>query len=581
MADFVRAIIHPKIAFKGLRQDLIDGNPVLDLQGKPCNARGGFGCVIKYETFCPKKVWAIKCYNVLPPGLEDHYLEIIKYLEASPVNRYFLEISFSKAGIKVGGKVYPILKMEWSDGVDLHHYISKNINAPNKLKMLAEEWLKVCSHLTIHGVAHGDIQHGNVHVCENNGRIAIKIIDYDSLFFTASGSIHKDIIKGMEGYQHPKRRDLAYRCIQPDYFSHLVIYLSILAIAEDSNLWKLLDLDNKEHLLFTLKDFENPLQSQIFSNLKSNFSQDIKLLTNSLIDFCLMQDVNRILPLKGLLPTTPSASLNTPQLPKGIYSVRTESKVNISLPLISIPTKKNGRSPGVFKTRNDNLDLQSNPKPLKLEAHPPALPSPLNSSQAPTLATSSLSQNQSSPTIHIHQTQTRQSVKPHTNSPFSSKMASRISNLTINILTIAVILFPFYCFGFVISNIWDAFPLKHILIDNADQEIVVYQKGNILPLKIRLKKYVIRELEKKSSMLFWVEYPKHQSLYKSKQGIYVVKESLKLWKYTGKSKINTEDCIGTVTSANLVPYEGYGHFQPHPSQKAKAWLIKVSFEKPI
>ncbi|MDF5718135.1 MAG: hypothetical protein PUP93_30785, partial [Rhizonema sp. NSF051] len=337
MADFIRAIKHPQISFKGLRPDLTNGKAVLDKHGIPCSAYGGFGCVIKYETFVPKhKLWGIKCYNVLPPGLEEHYGKVTKYLNNCPAKRYFLEVSFSTDGIRVKDKVYPILKMEWSEGVDLYQYLQVNISDSKKLRLLADEWHKVCNVLMSYGIVHGDIQHGNIHVLEKGGAINIKLIDYDSLFFSASGDICKDTIKGLDGYQHPKRKNVVNRCIQPDYFSYLVVYISILALAEDGNLWKELDLDNKEHLLFSLKDFENPFQSEIFKTLTCGFSNKVKTLTKALIEFCDVEDVSKLSSVQKLLLQYPALSREIKKSPNGLYSVKDTNQKNSHSPSISI-----------------------------------------------------------------------------------------------------------------------------------------------------------------------------------------------------------------------------------------------------
>src|SRR6516225_937845 len=69
---------------------------------------------------------------------------------------------------------------------------------------------------------------------------------------------------GHQHYQHPQRSPQHFG-IGLDNFSALVIYISLLAIAESPELWREF---HDENLIFTSGDFKEPGSSKLFSKLK-------------------------------------------------------------------------------------------------------------------------------------------------------------------------------------------------------------------------------------------------------------------------------------------------------------------------
>jgi len=124
---------------------------------------------------------------------------------------------------------------------------------------LAEEWVKLVNALRQAGIAHGDLQHGNIIL--EQGRL--RLVDLDGLFVPAmSGWSSSEL--GHQHYQHP-RRDAEFFDSSLDNFSALVIYLSLLALAERPSLWA---EHHDENLLFTKTDFIEPGSSSLFGKIK-------------------------------------------------------------------------------------------------------------------------------------------------------------------------------------------------------------------------------------------------------------------------------------------------------------------------
>jgi hypothetical protein len=124
---------------------------------------------------------------------------------------------------------------------------------------LSEEWLRLLSALQTSGVAHGDLQHGNIIV--EHGQL--RLVDHDGIFVTRMmGWTASEV--GHQHYQHP-RRNAQHFDAKLDRFSSLVIYLSLLSLAEQPSLWR---EHHDENLLFTKADFANPETSSLFRKIR-------------------------------------------------------------------------------------------------------------------------------------------------------------------------------------------------------------------------------------------------------------------------------------------------------------------------
>ncbi|WP_354635834.1 DUF1036 domain-containing protein [Planktothricoides raciborskii] len=305
-SDYATAINNPKVAFKkkdpntkvetDLDSILVNGeafkipHPANPNIKQPWSASGGFACVFKYQTFSPKKIWAVRCFNQSTSTFDSHYKKVSQRLKTIPCADYFIDFTFLDQGIRVNGQIYPIVRMEWVEGKDLKTFIKDNISNQQRLLELAEAWLQLSEQLYNAGIAHGDLQHGNILIDEQNGRINIKLIDYDSLYFLQDGNSIDDEIKGILGYQHPLRDSLQKQCLEIDFFSQWVIWISIIALAKSPSLWKTYNLDNTERLLFSRNDFDQPHQAQVFDDL-SVLSSDV---TDSFRAICQVKSIQDI-----------------------------------------------------------------------------------------------------------------------------------------------------------------------------------------------------------------------------------------------------------------------------------------------
>lgn len=265
--DYREAIQAPSIAFKDL--ELRQATVECDKMGLPRPRSGGFATVYKATYF---KTWAVRCFNRQVDDQQERYAAISGFLQQQKLP-YMVDFTFLKEGIRVKGNWYPVLKMEWVSGDPLHVFIERNLANPNALLWLAQSWVTMVGELQQSGIAHGDLQHGNVLVVGNS----LKLIDYDGMFVPSlKGKPSAEA--GQPNYQLPIR---GVNDFGPylDNFSAWVILISIVATAHNPNLWAAFK-GGDECLLFRRRDFEAPDQSSLFQALTKSRNSQIAALAN-------------------------------------------------------------------------------------------------------------------------------------------------------------------------------------------------------------------------------------------------------------------------------------------------------------
>ncbi|MEO1450373.1 MAG: hypothetical protein AAFV07_12650, partial [Bacteroidota bacterium] len=86
-----------------------------------------------------------------------------------------------------------------------------------------------------------------------------------------------------------------------DYFSELIIYLLIKALAINPGLWNQHSLKDADTLLFTQADFNDIEQSRGFLALKNLGNPEIDILLNLLVAYCQARDIEDLEPLDEVL----------------------------------------------------------------------------------------------------------------------------------------------------------------------------------------------------------------------------------------------------------------------------------------
>ncbi len=264
--DYNEAIQSPQISFSDpdLRQGVVEVTSL----GLPKPITGGFASV--YHVKCKNRDWAVRCFLREFQDQQERYGAISKHLRSAK-SPYIVGFEFLAQGIRVKGRWYPILKMEWVRGELLNSYIRKHLGQPDAFRELANRWMTMIRALRAAGIAHGDLQHGNILVVNGDFRL----IDYDGMFVPAlNGRFSNEV--GHRNYQHPQRTEFDFGPTI-DNFSAWVIYVSLIALSIDSGLWTQMKAGD-ECLLFRREDFEEPFASQHLSLLSTHRDQRLGAL---------------------------------------------------------------------------------------------------------------------------------------------------------------------------------------------------------------------------------------------------------------------------------------------------------------
>ncbi|MBE7433156.1 MAG: protein kinase family protein [Anaerolineales bacterium] len=259
---------------------------------------GGYSRVYLIDFRQPKKPAkaALRCWTAEVTDAYRKYQTTAAYLGTRHL-RYFVEYEYIPSGIIVNNERYPITYMEWVEGRTLDKYIDENISNPQALTFLADEFLTMVKELHANKIAHGDLQDGNILVVSNNNGIFLKLIDYDSLFVPGLENF-PDQIKGLPAYQSPNRGDNKFLNPTLDYFSELIIYLSLLIYSEKPGQWKKGQQDRE--LVFSEADLLSPRTSAAFT-MALSLSPKVRYLTRKAVDFCHIRDIRTLPSLETVI----------------------------------------------------------------------------------------------------------------------------------------------------------------------------------------------------------------------------------------------------------------------------------------
>lgn len=268
--DYNEALQNPDSSF--FDSELQCGQAELNPLGLPKPVSGAFASV--YRLSCPERDLAARCFLTAVADRRARYAAIESALEAADM-QCTVGFDYQEQGIAVRGTPFPILKMDWVEGECLHDFIARNLDRPALLSDLAGDFQSVLAELKSAGVAHGDLQHGNIMVVGGK----IKLVDYDGMYVPMLAGLEAEEL-GHINYQHPQRNNLHFGPWL-DNFSAWLIYVCLRCLAVDPGLWSELRA-GEDCLLFRRGDLENPETSRAFARLEHHESEAVRKLARSL-----------------------------------------------------------------------------------------------------------------------------------------------------------------------------------------------------------------------------------------------------------------------------------------------------------
>lgn len=251
-----------------------------DSFGLPTPYSGNFACVYKIKT--KNKNYALRFFLSIDAQKNEKY-KLLKQAFKTKNIPYFVDFDLQEDAVLVKSHWYPLLKMEWVEGKTLDEYIKNNLAKSDVIIDIANKFANLVFVLKSNNIAHGDLQHGNI-IVKNNDLI---LIDYDALYCEETKHLQTNEI-GMPNYQHPNRKakDISKDI---DDFSAWIIYISLIFLSKDKSLF-----NKNDTLIFEKSDLENPKKSKTFNHLLKINDSEIQYYTNFIINSLLQNDVSKV-----------------------------------------------------------------------------------------------------------------------------------------------------------------------------------------------------------------------------------------------------------------------------------------------
>jgi len=288
--DYSNAIQNPQLNFRD--SALKAGQPECTALGLPRPISGNFATV--FQLHCPNRDWAVRCFTRELNHQQARYAVIQHHLEGVNLP-YMVPFEFLPKGIRIYGRWYPILKMQWLEGQLLHHFLTQYLQQSERMRQLARRWLELIQALEQANIAHGDLQHGNILLVNDE----IKLVDYDNLFVPAlAGQLSREL--GHNHYQHPARNQHDFGG-HMDRFSAWLILISIMVVILDPSLWAA-SAAGDDALLLRQEDMLHPQSSETFALLRYHHQIVLRLYAE-ILEKLLTLPLAQIPALTPLIPT--------------------------------------------------------------------------------------------------------------------------------------------------------------------------------------------------------------------------------------------------------------------------------------
>lgn len=274
ISDYIEALRDAEDSLSELK----DLRLVYDNQGHPIMSSGNFAVVFKMQA-PTGEYHALKCFLRDQEERSERYrmiAEELQYVQSTYLVKFrYLESELFVDVPNTGGEEYPVLLMDWVDGIPLDQYLKtiRNETIINKTiinktiinngygkDLLAYRFSLLARWLVTQPFAHGDLKPDNICVRDDGSLV---LLDYDGMYVPALSG-RKPLEQGSPHYRHPLRSTLPFDEHIDDYSLSLIL-LSLRAIALDETLY--VRYSSSEYLLLSEQDQLNPYTSPVFKEL--------------------------------------------------------------------------------------------------------------------------------------------------------------------------------------------------------------------------------------------------------------------------------------------------------------------------
>ena len=285
------------------KADELKGGSVIKKGSRVVQYAGGYNNVFPFIDKDGKRV-AVRCWCADIDQARERCQRIAEFLKKD-TSHYFVNFKYVDKALLITGTLHPVVIMDWVDGLTLKNYVNEQKPSKAVFLDLAAKFLDMVKYLHSQNIAHGDLQHGNIMVRPDGSLV---LIDYDSMYIDSLNGF-TDVVKGLSGYQHPARDK--NRLLNPklDFFSELVIYLSLHIFAEHPELWD--EYVDTEDLLFSMTDFTDLKQSKLYATYCHSANPIVSRLMQELENALGKEDINDLESIESLLGSEPKVRPST------------------------------------------------------------------------------------------------------------------------------------------------------------------------------------------------------------------------------------------------------------------------------
>ena len=287
ISEYVEAVRNAEDNFDKLRnlRSVTDGN------GNPVMTSGNFAVVFKMQDERNDKLYAVKCFLKDQPNRAENYqmiAEELEYVSSSFLTKFqYLDNELFVDAAHADGEEFPVLLMDWVEGINLDQYIRLHLHDSYQLHLLAYQFSRLAMWLIPQPFAHGDLKPDNIMVREGG---TLVLIDYDGMFVPAmKGQKAREM--GSPDFRHPARTEDTFN-EHIDDFSLASILLSLRVIAEDPALLE--KYGAADRLLFSEKNYRNIHDCQVLKDIFPSECPEVNTLVGLFIIALTQSDLSDV-----------------------------------------------------------------------------------------------------------------------------------------------------------------------------------------------------------------------------------------------------------------------------------------------
>ena len=262
ISEYVKAIIDSSENL----DELNNLKPIMDSNGEPLHSSGAYAVVFKMIDEDTGEIYALKCFTEDQIDRDKAYDKISEEIEHIS-HEYIINVHYYEKELFVDSSCtleseFPVLLMDWVDGVTMDEYILLHYKNKEKMEWLTYNFCEMAAWLHYQIFAHGDIKPDNIMV-KADGKLLL--IDYDGMYVPKMKGMKSPTL-GSKDFAHPLRTIDDFNEYIDD-FSLASISLSLRAITLDFNLYN--EYGTSDGMLLRKDDYLNPGKSVIFKKLCS------------------------------------------------------------------------------------------------------------------------------------------------------------------------------------------------------------------------------------------------------------------------------------------------------------------------